>query len=98
MASPELIAAVNHAIQAYEEIVGEYASRTRQMLDRHGYTAALAKIVQSPDLQSGFRALRDSGQLDLTFEAVVVRFPTEFDQQIVAAAQWRLDNANNLLQ
>lgn len=97
MASPELIAAVNHAIQAYENIVGEYASRTRQMLDRYGYVAALARIVQSPDLQSGFRALRDQGQLDLTFEAVVVRFPNEFNRQIVGAAQWRLDNADDLL-
>ena len=42
MSSPELIAAVNQAIQAYEEVVGEYASRTRQMLDRYGYINALA--------------------------------------------------------
>ena len=97
MASPELISAVDHAIQTYEDIIGEYASRTRQMLDRYSYVAALARIVQSPDLQSGFRALRDRGQLDLTFEAVVVQFSEEFARQVVDAAQWRLDNADNLL-
>lgn len=97
MASPQLIAAVNEALEAYERIVGQYASRTRDMLDRYGYIGALARIVQSPDLQSGFRALRDDGQLDLTFENVVTRFPVEFDTQVVLAAQWRLDHADELL-
>ncbi len=97
MASPELIAAINNAIEVYEEIVGEYASRTRQMLDRYGHINALARIVESPDLQSGFKALRDRNRLDQTFEAVVVGFPNEFSPQAVQAAQWRLDNADNLL-
>jgi len=97
MASPELVAATNRAIDTYEEVIGEYASRTRPMLDRYGYIEALSRIMQSPDLQSGFRALRDSGQLDVTFEAVVVEFAGEFDPQISDAAQWRLDNADDLL-
>ena len=97
MASPALITAVNHVVEVYEDISGEYASRTRQMLDRHDYINALTRIVESPDLQSGFRALRDRGQLDLTFEAVVVQYANEFSQQTVQAAQWRLDNADNLL-
>lgn len=97
MATPELIAAVERAIETYEEVIGEYASRTRPMLDRYGYVETLSRIVQSPDLQSGFRALRDSDQLNVTFEAVVVDFANEFDRQIVAAAQWRLENADDLL-
>ena len=97
MATPELIAAVERAIETYEEVIGEYASRTRPMLDRDGYVETLSRIVQSPDLQSGFRALRDSDQLNVTFEAVVVEFANEFDAQIVAAAQWRLENADDLL-
>jgi hypothetical protein len=71
VASPQLIAAINIAIEAYEDIVGEYAGRTRPMLDRYGYVGALSRIVQSPDLQSGFKALRDRGQLDISFEAAV---------------------------
>lgn len=97
MASPQLIAAVNQAIEAYEEIVGEYASRTRQMLDRYGYVDALSRIVQSPDLQSGFRALRDQDRLDISFEAAVVDHADEFRPDVVAAARWRLDNPDDLL-
>ena len=97
MENPELIAAVNRAIDAYEEITGQYASRTRNMLDLHGYIDTLERIVQSPDLQSGFRALRDRNQLDLTFEAVVVRFSSNFTASANQAAQWRLDNADDLL-
>ena len=97
MATPELIAAVDRAIEIYEKMIGEYASRTRPMLDRYGHVQALSRIVQSPDLQSGFKALRDSGQLAITFEAVVVEFADDFEPQIVSAAQWRLDNADNLL-
>ena len=97
MATPELIAAVYRALETYEKLVGEHASRTRPMLDRYGHVQALSRIVQSPDLQSGFKTLRDSGQLAITFEAVVVDFADEFDPQIVSAAQWRLDNADNLL-
>ena len=97
MATPRLIAASNRAIETYEAVVGEYANRTRHMIDRYGYVDALSRIAQSPDLQSGFRALRDSGQLDATFEAVVVEFAGEFEPQVVAAAQWRLDRADDLL-
>ncbi len=97
MASPQLIVAANRAIETYEEVIGEYASRTRPMIDRYGYIEALSRIMQSPDLQSGFRALRDSDQLDVTFEAVVVEFAEEFDPQVAEAAQWRLDNADDLL-
>jgi hypothetical protein len=97
MATPKLIAAVDTAIEIYEDLVGEYASRTRQMLDLHGHLEALSRLVQNPDLQSGFKALRDAGQLAVSFEAIVVEFAGEFDPQIVSAAQWRLDNADALL-
>jgi hypothetical protein len=97
MATPQLIAAVDGAIDTYEDLVGEYASRTRHMLDLHGYVEALSRLVQNPDLQSGFKTLRDAGQLAVSFEAVVVEFADEFDPQIVSAAQWRLDNADSLL-
>jgi hypothetical protein len=43
----------------------------------------------SPDLQQGFKVLRDSGQLDQTFEAVVVHFRDFFRDNVVQAAQWR---------
>lgn len=97
MTTPEFIAEVNEAIDIYEEAIGNFASRTRQMIENYGAVEALAILVQSPDLQSGFRVLRDSGELDSTFEAVIVRHPGLFQDQVVEAAQWRLDNANDLL-
>lgn len=89
MATPELINAVNRAIESYEVEIGEYASRTRQMIERHGYQEALSRIVQTPDLQSGFQVLRDRGKLELTFEAVIVNFAPEFPSAVVEAARWR---------
>lgn len=97
MASEALIEAIENAINTYEQISGEYASRTRPMIERYGHVEALSRIVQNADLQSGFRALRDDGKLDVSFEAVVVNFSAEFDPKIVQAAKWRLDNADQLL-
>ena len=64
---------IERAIQLYEQIIRHAATRTRQMIDRYGEVKALSKLMISPDLQQGFKVLRDRGQLDLTFEAVVAR-------------------------
>lgn len=96
LATPELIAQVNRTIEIYEDAMGNFAARTRQMIDARGYVAALSRLVQSPNLQVGFRALRDRGELENTFEALVVRFSGEFSGEVVEAAQWRLDNAHDL--
>jgi hypothetical protein len=97
MVDPLFLAEVEGAIAAYERVIGQYASRTRSMIDQHGHIKALSQLVVSPDLQQGFRALRDQGRLDVTFEAIVVRYPQLFEADAVEAAQWRLDNANSLL-
>ena len=96
MASQALVNDIEETLRAYEEIVGQKANRTRQMLDRHGYIDALSKIVVSSDLQVGFKALRDQGLLDMTFEAIVTRYSSEFQPRFVEAAQWRLDSAYDL--
>lgn len=97
MTTQEFIADVNRAIEVYEDAIGNFASRTRQMIDNYGAVDALSKLVQSPDLQSGFKVLRDRDELDKTFEAVIRRHPNLFQKQVVEAAQWRLDNAHELL-
>ena len=88
---------IERAIQLYEQIIRHSATRTRQMIDRHGEIEALSRLMISPDLQQGFKALRDRGQLDLSFEAIVVRHTDEFRDDVVQAAQWRLDNPHDLL-
>ena len=88
---------VAHAVVLYEQAIGRAATRTRQMIDAHGEVEALSRLMVSPDLQQGFKVLRDRDQLDRTFEAVVVRFPPLFTDSVVQAAQWRLNNPRSLL-
>ena len=88
---------VRHVIEVYENAIGHTATRTWQLITKYGEIEALSRLVVSPDLQKGFKVLRDRGQLDHTFEAVVVRFQHLFKSNVVQAAKWRLNNANALL-
>lgn len=96
MPSRELVEEVDAAITIYERASGHYARATREMIKVHGTIEALSRLAVSAELQQGFRVLRDRGQLDRTFETIIVRYPDEFRSDVVGAAQWRLDNANNL--
>ncbi len=96
MPEPSLAAEVKRVIEIYEFAIGRSAARTWQMIEMHGEVEALSRLVVSADLQKGFKVLRDSSQLENTFEAVVVRFQNQFKNDAVEAAQWRLDNANIL--
>jgi len=98
MASAELENEIGRTIDIYEDAIGNFASRTRLMIEQHGHIEALSKLVLSPDLQKGFKILRDRGELDSTFEAVIIRFSNEFSKDAIDAAQWRLSNANELLE
>lgn len=87
---------IDAVITLYEKVIGVPATRTRQMIERHGAIEALSKLVVSADLQCGFRILRDRDQLDSTFEALIVRYEDLFRKNVVEAAQWRLKNASHL--
>lgn len=87
---------IEDVIAVYECEICEAAARTRQMIQRYGQIGALSKLVESADLQKGFRILRDSGRLDSTFEALIVRHENLFQRNVVEAAQWRLTNATAL--
>ncbi len=91
-----LLGDIEHVIAVYEGEIGVTAARTRQMIERYGAIEALSKLVESADLQKGFRILRDRDQLDSTFEALIVRHADLFRKNVVDAAQWRLQNANSL--
>ncbi len=93
----ELVEEVDAAIIGYEQATGHRAARTRLMIDELGPIEALSRLAISAELHQGFQVLRDRGQLYRTFEAIIVRRPDEFRATVVEAAQWRLDNANNLL-
>ena len=88
---------VEDTIQIYEEIIGYFAARTRQMIKKHGKITALSLLMKSSDLQQGFKKLRDVNQLDKTFEFIVIKYKALFDSDVVKAAQWRLDHPYHLL-
>ncbi len=60
---------VAHAAVLYEQAIGRAATRTRRMIDAHGEVEALSRLMVSPDLQQGFKVLRDRDQLDRTSAA-----------------------------
>jgi hypothetical protein len=87
---------VEQTLEFYERQIGRVATRARRMIQSYGEIEALSHLVTSAYLQQGFRVLRDSGHLDKTFEAVVVRFKHLFRSDVVAAAKWRLEHPYEL--
>lgn len=94
---PEFILDVENAVSAYEEANHHFATRTREMIRTYGHVETLSRLVVTPDLQQGFEVLRDTNQLDKTFEAVILRHKALFDSEIIQAAKWRLEHPYNLL-
>ena len=89
---------VEEATRLYESTIQHAATRTRDMIERYGTVGALSRLMISADLQTGFKVLRDAGQLDRTFEALVVRYRDRFGPDAVEAAQWRLDHPYELIE
>ncbi len=97
MSEQALLQKIEVIINLYEEAIGGFATRTRQMIEREGAVNALSKLAISADLQHGFKVLRDRDMLNQTFEALIVKYPDQFSRDVVEAAQWRLDTAEQLL-
>ena len=81
------------ALYAYEEVLSEKnkrrtrATRTWQMIDRHGIIGAAERAVNRKIEATGYKVLVAMGLHDLTFEAVIVRHPDKFSQEVVARAK-----------
>jgi hypothetical protein len=88
---------VTSAIDLYESLNQHVAINTKNMIAKHGKILALSRLMSTPDAQKGFKVLRDSNQLDRTFEAIVTRYAHLFAADIVDAARWRLEHAYELL-
>lgn len=89
---------IENVISVYERLIGNVAQRTRVMIERDGAITALSKLAVSADLQSEFKALRNEKLLDNSFETLIVKRRDLFSADVAAAAKWRLDNANDLLE
>ncbi|MPM48414.1 hypothetical protein SDC9_95139 [bioreactor metagenome] len=100
MVNSDFIFEVEQAISAYEAANNRVASRTREMFTHHNndYVLVLSLLMKSPDLQQGFKVLRDTNQLEKTFEAVILRHKELFETEVIEVAQWRLSHPNDLLE
>jgi hypothetical protein len=66
------------------------------MRERHTTVPAMERIVvASGEIQSGFIRLKHLGMLEWTMEAGILRFPERFTEQARAAAQFRIDHADD---
>jgi len=89
--------AIATALYAYEEAQSQLkgrtfrANRTRQMIANRGALAAAERMVLNRRPSQGYEVLEEAGLQELSFEAIIVRFPNEFSSQAVRAAQARLD-------
>ncbi|MEB2122844.1 hypothetical protein VDS34_06020 [Xanthomonas campestris pv. campestris] len=93
--------AIAAALYAYEERQSKAkgrsfrAQRTRQMLEKHGSLAAAERMVMSKKPSTGYEVLDGAGLQELTFEAIIDRFPEEFSDAAVTAARARLGHLSN---
>ncbi|HYG31037.1 MAG TPA: hypothetical protein VD887_12600 [Allosphingosinicella sp.] len=60
------------------------------MRARYGTIPAISRLVESGDVQSGFRRLERLDLLEHTIEAAVAKFPWEFSAVTLECAEFRL--------
>jgi hypothetical protein len=84
------------AVYAYERVLSQTrgknvrATRTWQMIERHGIINAVEKAVNRKDVTVGYTALVKMGMQDFAFEAVVCRHPTVFSAEALKRSRERM--------
>ena len=90
------------ALYAYEEVLFEKHKRrtratyTRRMIDKYGIIMAAEKAVSNKKETKGYIELVAMGLHDLTFEAVIVRYPQTFSPEVVTLAKARLEKLKEI--
>jgi len=85
------------AVYAYEEVLSANkgrkirATRTWQMINRHGIIKAVERAVNRKDETVGFTTLIEMNLQDFAFEAVVLRYPHLFSPATIDRAKARMD-------
>ena len=84
------------AVYAYEEVLSaekgrrQPASRTWQMLKRHGIIPGVERVVTKREVSTGFTALAKMGLMEFAFEAVVLRHQESFSAEAIAISKSRM--------
>jgi hypothetical protein len=89
-ASPALEAFIDEAIRL-SKAKGYNPTIFQGMRHDQGTLAAIEKLVQSGEIQSGFSRLNDLGLLAWSIESAVIKFPDEFTRNTRQCAEWRLE-------
>ena len=91
-ASPALEAFIDEGIRL-ARARGYHPTIFIGMRHQLGTLQAIDKLVQSGEIQSGFRRLNELGLLEWSIESAVNKFPTEFSRNARECAEWRLGQA-----
>ena len=89
------------AIYAYEEVLSQKnrkktrASRTWQMIKRHGIIEAVERAVNRSAETQGYTSLVEMGLEEFAFEAVILRHPEVFSEAAVQRSKERLGEWGN---
>lgn len=84
------------AVYAYKEVLSvrkgkrQSASRTWQMIKRHGIIPTVERVVTKREVSMGFTALAEMDLMDFAFEAVILRHPEKFSAEAIAMSNARL--------
>jgi hypothetical protein len=94
--SSEVEAELYRVLYAYEEILSQKnkkrtrAGRTWQMVNRYGIIGTAERAVNRKIEPQGYKLLAEFGMKDLTFEAVIAKYPEAFSHEAVTTAKARL--------
>lgn len=84
------------AIYAYEEVLSKKngrrtrATRTWQMIKRHGILTSAERAVNRQTETTGYKALAEMGLQEFAFEAVILRYPDMFSEEAVERSRQRM--------
>ena len=65
------------------------------LIKRHGVLGAVDRVVSRPGDTTGYEALVEMGLKELSFEAVVIRYPDEFSFEAVERSRARVSRCEN---
>lgn len=94
-ASLELEVCVDESIERTKK-AGYYPKTFILMRKRHETIPAMTRLVQSGEIQSGFKKLKQLGLAqEWSIEAIILKYPHEFTAPAVECARWRLEHIDD---